>query len=53
MRLRFAAAAFALLLSFAAAVQRADAGPVKHWGTFPGLEVHALAMRGGECRREA
>jgi hypothetical protein len=36
---------------------RADAGPVKHWGAFPGREVRAVAIRGerfgGENRYNA
>ncbi len=47
MRRRAAAVSVALLLSFAAP-QRADAGAIKHWGTFPGREVRAVAFRGAE-----
>jgi hypothetical protein len=35
-----------LALALSAGAALADAGPVKHWGTFPGHEVRAVAMRG-------
>lgn len=46
MRAPYLAAAACAALFVAGAVLRADAGPVKHWGTFPGREVRALALRG-------
>ena len=42
---RVLAAASAMVLSFGVA-QPARAGPVKHWGMFPGREVRAVAIRG-------
>jgi hypothetical protein len=49
-RIAFAALAFTLLVG--AAHRSADAGPVKHWGTFPGAEVRAIAFRGGDFGAE-
>ena len=46
-----------LVLVLAGGAALADAGPVKHWGTFPGREVRAVAFRGerfgGENRYSA
>jgi hypothetical protein len=51
------AVAVSAALALVAGAAPAGAGPVKHWGTFPGREVRAVAMRGerfgGENRYSA
>ncbi len=48
MTVRPAAAFAALVCAFASAsASRAGAGPIKHWGTFPGRDVRALSFSGG------
>ena len=55
--MRRSVVAAAAVLAVVAGAARAGAGPVKHWGPFPGREVRALAMRGdrfgGETRYDA
>ena len=57
MRRPVVAIACAVALTFAGGAARVGAGPVKHWGTFPGREVRAVAIRGdrfgGENRYSA
>jgi hypothetical protein len=45
--------AFSALLAFVGfGTPRADAGPVKHWETFPGREVRAVSLRGNAMGSE-
>ncbi|HEV3089609.1 MAG TPA: hypothetical protein VGX96_20575 [Candidatus Elarobacter sp.] len=51
-RIRAALAVAPVLALLLSSAQRADAGPIKHWGTFPGREVRAIAFRGNEMGAE-
>ena len=46
LRRSIVAVASVLALALVTSAACADAGPVKHWGTFPGREIRAVAIRG-------